>query len=161
LSDPEVLFVCWGNICRSPMAEVVAKDWARREGVAHIAFTSAGVSNEESGHPMDPRAVATLTAAGYHPEPHSARQVTRDEVAGAAMVIGMERTHLRRIRQLDPDVGALYLLTDFDPDSVPGTEIDDPWYGDDSDFAIALKQIEGAMPGLMKRAQQLHPAPRR
>ena len=116
MSDPEVLFVCWGNICRSPMAEVVAKDWAHREGLAHVTFTSAGVSNEESGNPMDPRAVATLTAAGYRPEPHTARLVTRDEVDGAAMVIGMERTHLRRIRQLDPEAGALYLLTTTAPD---------------------------------------------
>lgn len=156
MTAPEVLFVCWGNICRSPMAEVVAKDWARRDGVTGVTFTSAGVSNEEAGNPMDPRAVAILGAAGYRPEPHTARLVTADEVSSAAMVIGMERTHLRRIRQLVPDAGPLYLLTDFDPDSVPGTEIDDPWYGDDSDFAIALKQIEGAMPGLMKRAQQLH-----
>jgi len=160
VSDPEVLFVCWGNICRSPMAEVVAKDWAHREGLAHVTFTSAGVSNEEAGNPMDPRAVATLTAAGYHPEPHTARLVTRDEVESAAMVIGMERTHLRRIRQLDPEAGALYLLTDFDPNSIPGTEIDDPWYGDDSDFVVALKQIEAAMPGLMKRATSLAAVPR-
>ncbi len=156
MTAPEVLFVCWGNICRSPMAEVVAKDWARRDGLHGVTFTSAGVSNEEAGNPMDPRAVATLTTAGYHPDPHSARLVTAGEVDSAAMVIGMERTHLRRIRQLVRDAGPLYLLTDFDPDSVPGTEIDDPWYGDDADFAIALKQIEGAMPGLMKRAQQLH-----
>lgn len=156
MSDPEILFVCWGNICRSPMAEVVAKQWALRDGVNGVRFTSAGVSNEEAGHPMDPRAVATLTTAGYHPEPHTARLVAAEEIESAAMVIGMERTHLRRIRQLVPDVGALYLLSDFDPDSIPGTEIDDPWYGDDSDFIVALKQIEAAMPGLMKRAQQLH-----
>jgi protein-tyrosine phosphatase len=156
VSDPEILFVCWGNICRSPMAEVVAKSWAQRDGLAHVTFTSAGVSSEETGSAMDARAVATLKAAGYRPEPHTARLVTREEVEEAAMVIGMERTHLRRIRQLDPEVGALYLLTDFDPNSIPGTEIDDPWYGDDADFVIALKQIEAAMPGLMKRAQQLH-----
>jgi protein-tyrosine phosphatase len=156
VSAPEILFVCWGNICRSPMAEVVAKEWARRDRVSGVAFTSAGVSNEEAGNPMDPRAVATLKASGYHPAPHTARLVTAAEIESAAMVIGMERTHLRRIRQLVPDAGALYLLTDFDPDSVPGTEIDDPWYGDDSDFIVALKQIEAAMPGLMKRAQQLH-----
>jgi len=158
VTAPEILFVCWGNICRSPMAEVVAKEWARRDGLRGITFTSAGVSNEEAGHPMDPRAIATLRAAGYHPEPHAARQVSAAEVDAAAMVIGMERTHLRRIRQLVPDVRVLYLLTDFDPNSVPGTEIDDPWYGDDSDFLVALKQIEGAMPGLMKRAHQVHAA---
>ena len=156
MSAPEVLFVCWGNICRSPMAEVVAKDWARRDGLSGVTFTSAGISNEEAGHPMDPRTVATLTAAGYHSAAHTARLVTAAEVDAAAMVIGMERLHLRRIRQLVPDAGPLYLLTDFDPNSVPGTEVDDPWYGDDSDFAIALRQIEAAMPGLMRRAQRLH-----
>ncbi len=155
MTAPEILFVCWGNTCRSPMAEVVAKQWAQRDGVRNVNFTSAGVSVEEVGNPMDPRAVATLVAAGYHPAPHTARLVTADEVRSAAMVIGMERIHLRRIRTLVPDIGPLYLLTDFDPNAIPGTEIDDPWYGEDADFVVALKQIEAAMPGLMKRAAEL------
>ncbi len=64
MSGVNVLFICWGNICRSPMAKVVADAHAAREGLTGVTFTSAGVSAEETGHGMDPRAIATLEAAG-------------------------------------------------------------------------------------------------
>ena len=73
----------------------------------------------------------------------------------ADMVIGMERVHLSKLRQLVPQAEHLYLLSDFDPNTPPGAEIEDPWYGDDSDFIVTLHQIEGAMPELMKRAREL------
>ena len=156
MTDPaKIVFVCWGNICRSPMAEVVAKAYAARQGLHGVTFESAGVSAEEAGNPMDPRAVATLRAAGYSPGPHAAHRITADEVHTAAMLIGMEQLHLSRLRKLMPDAHHLYLLTDFDPDAVPGSPIEDPWYGDDADFVLALKQIEAAMPEVIKRAREL------
>jgi protein-tyrosine phosphatase len=153
--SPEILFVCWGNICRSPMAAAVARAKAFHEGLSKVTFTSAGVSNEEAGHPMDRRAVATLTNAGYQPGPHTAHQVNAAEIDRADLVIGMEELHLAKLRALVPHANHLYLLTDFDPDALPGSEIDDPWYGDSSDFVVALHQIEAAMPELMKRAREL------
>jgi protein-tyrosine phosphatase len=155
VSTPTVLFVCWGNICRSPMAETVARAKAAHEGLSKVAFTSGGVSAEEAGHPMDPRAVATLRQAGYHPDAHSAHRVSAEEVIAADLVIGMEEIHLAKIRSLVPHAQHLYLLTDFDPNALPGSEIDDPWYGDDSDFVVALHQIEAAMPEVVKRAREL------
>ena len=159
MTEPaKIVFVCWGNICRSPMAEVVAKAYAARQGLHGVFFESAGVSAEETGNPIDPRAVATLRAAGYSPGPHSAHKITADEVHSAAMLIGMEQLHLARLRRLVPDAHHLYLLTDFDPNAIPGTAIEDPWYGDDADFVLALKQIEAAMPEVIKRARELVPA---
>jgi protein-tyrosine phosphatase len=155
VTDPDIVFVCWGNICRSPMAQVVATARAEREGLRGITFGSAGVSAEEAGNPMDPRAVAALRAAGYTPGPFTAHRITADEVRSAAMLIGMEQLHLNRLRRLVPDAHHLYLMTDFDPDAVPGTGIEDPWYGDDEDFVVALKQIEAAMPEVIKRAAEL------
>ena len=61
----QVVFVCWGNICRSPMAERVAQGWAERDGLDGVGFTSAGVSREEPGNPIDPRAQRVLTRHGY------------------------------------------------------------------------------------------------
>ncbi len=151
----DILFVCWGNICRSPMAEVVAREQAAREGLRGITFHSAGVSAEEAGNPIDPRAAATLTAAGYHPGPFTAHKVTPDEVKSASMLIGMEELHLSRLRTLVPQAHNLYLLTDFDRDAVPGSPIEDPWYGDDSDFQTTLAEIEAAMPEVLKRAKEL------
>ncbi len=153
--NPDIKFVCWGNICRSPMAEVVAREHAEREGLRGVTFSSAGVSAEEAGHPIDPRAAATLTAAGYHPGPFAAHRITEDEARSAAMLIGMEQLHLTRLRTLVPQAHNLYLLSDFDRNAVPGTPIDDPWYGDDSDFETTLSEIEAAIPEVLKRAREL------
>jgi protein-tyrosine phosphatase len=137
------------------MAEVVADAYAAREGLTGVRFGSAGVSAEEAGNPMDPRAVATLQAAGYTPGPFTAHRITADEIHSAAMLIGMEQLHISRLRQMVPDAHNLYLMSDFDRNAVPGSGIEDPWYGDDEDFVTALKQIEAAMPEVIKRAAEL------
>ena len=151
----DITFVCWGNICRSPMAEVVAREQAAREGLRGVTFHSAGVSAEEAGNPIDPRAAATLKAAGYHPGPFTAHRITADEVKSADLLIGMEELHLNKLRSLVPQAHNLYLLTDFDRDALPGTPIEDPWYGDDSDFETTLAEIEAAIPEVLKRAREL------
>jgi protein-tyrosine phosphatase len=149
------MFVCWGNICRSPMAEMIARAKAAEEGYHGVVFTSSGVSAEEAGNPMDPRAVTVLKKAGYPVGPHTAHKVTAQEIEDADLVIGMESLHLTKLRQLAPHADHLYLLTDFNPDAVPGSEIEDPWYGDDSDFVVTLHQIEASMKELMKRVREL------
>jgi len=152
----EITFVCWGNICRSPMAEVVAREHAARSGLHGITFHSAGVSAEEAGNPIDPRAAATLKAAGYHPgASFTAHRITADEANSADLLIGMEELHLKKLRALVPEADHLYLLTDFDRDALPGTPIEDPWYGEDSDFETTLDEIEAAMPEVLKRAREL------
>lgn len=153
--SPDIKFVCWGNICRSPMAEVVARAHAARQGIKGVTFSSAGVSAEEAGNPIDPRAAATLQAAGYQPGPFSAHRITAGEVKSSAMLIGMEELHLTKLRALVPDAHNLYLLSDFDRDAVPGSPIEDPWYGDDSDFQTTLEEIEAAMPEVLERAKEL------
>lgn len=155
MSQPVVCFVCWGNICRSPMAKVVADARADYDGLRGVEFTSAGVSAEEQGNPTDPRAVAVLRDNGYVPGPHAAHKITADEIRGASMLIGMEPLHLVRIKQIVPDAQNLYLMSDFDPSAEPGSGIDDPWYGDDSDFQVALDQIKAAMPEVIRRAREL------
>ena len=153
--NPDITFVCWGNICRSPMAEVVSTSHAARQGLRGVSFSSAGVSAEEAGNPIDPRATATLEAAGYVVGPFAAHRITREEAKSAAMLIGMEQLHLTRLRTLDPEAHHLYLLSDFDRDATPGTPIEDPWYGDDSDFETTLSEIEAAIPEVLKRAREL------
>ncbi len=154
-TNPTILFVCWGNICRSPMAEEVARAKAAQDGVTKVSFISAGVSADEAGHPIDPRAVSVLRAAGYQVGPHTARLVTAQEVFDADLVIGMEELHLTKLRRLAPHADHLYLLTDFNPDALPGAEIEDPWYGEADDFVTTLDQIEAAMPELIRRAREL------
>lgn len=144
-----VVFVCWGNICRSPMAERVAQRWAERDGVRDVVFTSAGVSAEEQGNPIDPRARRVLTERGYRADAHRAHRITAAEIRDADLVVALEPLHVDRMRRLVPDAGTIALLTDFDPAAEPGSGVVDPWYGDQEGFYDTLAQVEAAMPGLM------------
>ncbi|MDO5534879.1 MAG: low molecular weight protein-tyrosine-phosphatase [Propionibacteriaceae bacterium] len=150
-----VIFVCLGNICRSPMAERVARARAEAEGLEGVRFTSAGVSSEESGNPIDPRARTVLAAHGYSTQGHRAHQITASDLASADLVIGLEPFHLERMRRLAPDADHLHLLTEFDPEAEPGSGIDDPWYGGPEGFEGTLSAIEAAMPGVLARVREL------
>ncbi len=151
----EVIFVCWGNICRSPMAERVARGWAERAGLDGVRFTSAGTSTEELGEPIDARARRVLARAGYSSGGHRAHQITAAEIRDADLVVAMEGLHLSRMRRLVPDADNLALLTDFDPDAEPGSGVPDPWYGSADGFNGTLASIEAAMPGVLDRVREL------
>lgn len=153
--EVSLVFVCWGNICRSPMAERVALGWAAREGLDALRISSAGVSAEELGNPIDPRAARVLRAAGYDAAGHRARRITGPEILGSDLVIGMEDHHLTRMRHLAPAATNLHLLTDFDPAAAPGSGVDDPWYGPPEGFRATLAAIEAAMPGVFGRVREL------
>uniref|UniRef100_UPI0035E46706 low molecular weight protein-tyrosine-phosphatase n=1 Tax=Microlunatus parietis TaxID=682979 RepID=UPI0035E46706 len=148
------MFVCWGNICRSPMAERIAISYAERDGLTGVEFTSAATSSEELGEPMDPRAARTLRRHGYPADDHVAHQIDRAELGRADLVIAMEDLHVQRLHRLDPDAG-IALLTDFDPAAEPGSGVPDPWYGSESGFLDTLNAIEAAMPGIIDRARTL------
>lgn len=150
-----VVFVCWGNICRSPMAERVATAKASDAGLEGVTFTSAGTSDEEHGAPVDPRAARTLSAAGYASDGHRAHQLTALEARSADLVIALEPVHERLIRRMAGDLDNIRLLTDFDPDAEPGSGVPDPWYGGQDGFTTTLAAIEAAAPGILDAVRQL------
>lgn len=151
---PLVVFVCWGNICRSPMAERVARKWLDDAGVP-ARVTSAGVSDEEGPAPMDRRARAALERAGYDGAGHMAHQIDAEEIDSADLVIAAEPMHIAAMRRLSPLAGNLRLISDFDPSKKPGTPLPDPWYGPDSRFTATLRAIEAAMPGIVDTVRAL------
>lgn len=144
-----IIFVCWGNICRSPMAERVAEKLAADRGLGDLVFTSAATSREEIGAPIDDRAAAVLERHGYRTDGHSAHQITRAEIEAAELVLAMENIHLDKMRALAPAADNLRLLTDFDPDAEPGDGIPDPWYGPAAGFERTLASVEAAVPGVL------------
>lgn len=149
-TDPRrVVFVCWGNICRSPMAERVAERLAGDRGIDDLEFSSAATSREEIAAPIDPRAVTVLKRHGYRTDGHRAHQITRAEIESADLVLAMEDIHIRKMLAIAPGATNLRLLTDFDPDAEPGSGIDDPWYGPEAGFERTLASVEGAIPGLL------------
>ena len=141
-----VVFVCSGNICRSPIAEKVFAAELERAGLAEgVRVSSAGTGGWHVGDPADDRAAAVLRAAGY-PSDHRARQVDA-EVLGADLIVALDDTHRRALC----DVGAsrVRLLRSFDPTAPEGAEVPDPYYGGDDGFDEVLAMIQAAVPGML------------
>jgi protein-tyrosine phosphatase len=153
-----VVFVCLGNICRSPIAERVAEHAAAEAGITGVEFSSAGTISEEYDDPMDRRAAAVLKEHGYRYADHRARRITEVQIESADLVVAMEEVHLRRVLELAPDPSKVCLLTSFDPSAVPGSGVPDPWFGSDTGFYDTLTAIEAAMPGLLDRIRKLQNA---
>ena len=120
----KILFVCLGNICRSPMAEFVMKDLVRKAGLEHqFEIASAAVSREELGNPVYPPARRELQKHGIACEGHRAHQITRREYDYYDRVYYMDESNLRHLRRLLPDVKRCFPLCDHD--------VADPWYTGD------------------------------
>ena len=149
-ADKSVIFVCWGNICRSPMAERVAEKYFAEHGLADVRLTSAGTSTEELGNPIDRRAQRELVAHGYRADGHAAHQITAQEINDNDLVVAMEQLHIDRMKSIYggdlPD--HVVLLTDYDPQASPGDGVPDPWYGGQEGFTTTLATLERAMPQL-------------
>jgi protein-tyrosine phosphatase len=150
-----VVFVCWGNICRSPIAERVAEKMAADQGLTGVEFTSAATSTEELGAPMDRRAAAVLRERGYRSGDHVAHQIDAAEIEAADLVVAMEDIHVRRMLAMDPGATNLSLLTDHDPTATPGSGVPDPWYGTQAGFYDTLATVEAAVPGVLDEVRRI------
>jgi len=160
--DPyRVMTVCTGNICRSPMAAIVLRDHLDAAGLGEVVdIDSAGVSDEETGNPVDRRARRVLAEHGYPTgDGHRARQITAADIASHDLVLAMTAHHARALRRLArADDGRIRMYRSFDPQAPvvgPGEseqmlDVDDPWYGDIEDFEHCLTEIEAAADGVVE-----------
>jgi len=137
-----IAVVCLGNICRSPVADVVLNARIEDAGLSgRVTVHSSGTGDWHLGGPMDRRAAATLTAEGYDPTNHRSRQFTDAHAGDYDLVLAMDRQNLADLRALGVDPDRLRLFRDFDP--MPGDgEVPDPFYGGDDGFAEVLAMIE-------------------
>ena len=124
----KILFVCLGNICRSPMAEFIMKDLVEKEGVAdQFEIASAATSTWEIGNPVYTPARAMLSRHGICCDGKTARQMTKQDYRTYDLIIGMDQSNYRDMREIaggDPQ-GKLRLLMDYT--DRPG-DVADPWY---------------------------------
>lgn len=142
----KLLFVCHGNICRSPMAEFYAKTLANQVGIAdQLYISSAATSAEELGNPVYPPARRKLHEHGIDCAGHAARQLTKADYDRWDLLIGMDGANLRNMKRLfggDPE-NKLRLLLDFT--DRPG-DVADPWYT--GDFEATWRDVVDGCGGL-------------
>ena len=150
VAHPSILFVCTGNICRSPTAEAVFLHRARQHGIDVVA-DSAGTSAEEAGNPPDARAIRAAAARGYRLPERRARQVRHADFSQFDRMLAMTTAHLQTLRVRAPigTTARLQLFLDYAPTSGL-TDVPDPWYGSAADYEAALDLIEAGIEGLLQ-----------
>jgi protein-tyrosine phosphatase len=140
-----VLFVCLGNICRSPLAEAAMVEAARERGL-DLLVESAGTGDWHIGHPPDVRAQAIAAAHGVDIAGYRARQVTPADFYRFSDIIALDRQNLADLRAMRPAdaTAALSLLLDHVPGRA-GEAVADPYHGEDAGFATTWAEVvEGA-----------------
>lgn len=148
----KILFICHGNICRSPMAEFVMKDLVKKAGLtAQFHIESAATSTEETGNLVYPPARRKLAEHGIDCAGKTARQITSLDYGRFDFLIGMDRANLRNMHRIcggDRD-SKMHLLMEFTGRS---GDVADPWYT--GDFEIAWRDISAGCEGLLEHLRQ-------
>jgi protein-tyrosine phosphatase len=146
---PRVLFVCTGNICRSPTAEGVLRHLANEAGI-EVHAESAGTGDWHVGHPPDPRAQHHAKSRGYDLSAQRARQVGREDFVRFDLIVAMDRGHLRALEtQCPPEHRAKLRLL------VAGGDVPDPYYGGSEGFERVLDMVEHACRDLLQEIERL------
>ncbi|MEV0282676.1 low molecular weight protein-tyrosine-phosphatase [Kribbella sp. NPDC050820] len=125
--------VCSGNICRSPIGEVVLRAKLAEAGIDDVVVTSSGTGGWHVGDPMDPRAAAALRRRGYDGSAHRAQQFRTGWFVDRDLVLAMDSGHLSELTRRG---GTVQLFAEID--------VPDPYYGEDDGFDDVLDQIEKA-----------------
>jgi len=148
-TPPSVLFVCTGNICRSPTAHALLLHKAKALGYP-VTVDSAAISAEESGNPPDRRALAELKRRGVSMPPHRARRVTENDFQRYDLLLGMTAEHVHALQRMAPAQASKADLLMRYADGGEPIDVPDPWYGDTQDFIEAFDMIEAGVDGLLQ-----------
>jgi protein-tyrosine phosphatase len=166
-----IITVCTGNICRSPMAEMMLAAAFRANGLdGEVSVDSAGTTGYEAGRPIDQRAARRLAITKLGSQHHIAREWQTPWFRERDLILALDVDHYAWLRDAAPDqesMDKVRMLRSFDP-LASGSDlldqgIEDPWYGGHADFDAVWHQIHGAVPGIVEyvRAALRSQAPRR
>ncbi|HET8726768.1 MAG TPA: low molecular weight protein-tyrosine-phosphatase [Alphaproteobacteria bacterium] len=147
-----ILFVCTGNICRSPTAEGVLRHRLAQQGLLdQVETLSAGTQDYHIGDPPDARAQRTAKTRGYDLSRLRARQVTPDHFDEFDLILAMDRSHQLALRRMAPAEAQdrVRLFMEFAP-GAGLRDVPDPYYGEADDFELALDLIEAGVEGLIR-----------
>lgn len=145
-----ILFVCTGNICRSPTAEGLLRAKATAAGV-HVIADSAGTHGYHIGAHPDPRSRTAAAERGVQIGHLRARQVCADDFFAFDWILGLDRGHITHLTEMRPEgaTARLALTMDFAKGAVRGLDVPDPYYGGPQDFEAVLDMLEFAVDGLV------------
>ena len=154
MANEKILFVCLGNICRSPTAEAVFRTQAKVAGL-DVETDSAGTGAWHAGDPPDPRALEAGQKRGYSFEGQTARKVTADDFSKFDFILAMDQNNLESLKSLCPDTHAhkIERFLNYAPDTNI-KNVPDPYYGGDGGFENVLDLIELASTGLIEVLKQ-------
>ena len=155
MNQPSVLFVCLGNICRSPLAEAALRAEAVAAGLA-ITIDSAGTGAWHAGNPPDPRAIAEASRHGIDISGYRARQVREDDFRHFGQIFALDPQNLRDLKRIAPGslLGRARARVSLLMDLVPGREgsaVIDPYGGTEEDFAAVWDDVTMAVRQLVAR----------
>jgi protein-tyrosine phosphatase len=154
-----VLFVCLGNICRSPLAEAVFRAVVAEEGLEdRFRIDSAGTSGYHEGEPPDRRTTAVAARRGVTVDGAS-RQITRADVASFDYLIVMDAENLGNVRRLagrDGSTPEVRLFREFDPEAAGELDVPDPYFGGPDGFENVHDLVERSARGLVDHLREQH-----
>lgn len=144
---PSVLFVCLGNICRSPLAEAAFRAEAERLHL-DVVVDSAGTGGGHAGDPPAPRAQATARRHGVDISAYRGRQVKTEDFRRFTHIVAMDTDNLSNLRRLAPADATAELSLMLDHAGRPGQSVADPYYGDDAGFEVTWSDVSAGAAGL-------------
>lgn len=144
----KILFVCHGNICRSPMAEFIFNDIVKKRGISGFSAESAATSTEEIGNGVHYGTAAILRRLGIDYSKKRARQITRADFEKFDLIVGMDTANIRNLQRISAKQfdSKIHRLLDFTDDP---RDISDPWYT--GDFESTYRDVLEGCEGLIKR----------
>lgn len=149
MATPRILFVCLGNICRSPLAEAAFRHAASAAGLA-VEVDSAGTANYHVGEPPDPRSIAEAAKHGIEIGHYRGRQLVVEDFHRFDWILGMDASNMANIARLDPGNGVaqIEMLLNLVPGR-EGADLADPWYGGEDNFRDTWADVSAGAAALV------------
>lgn len=156
MEKKKILFVCLGNICRSPSAEAVFKGIIKKEGIANrFEVDSAGTSGWHAGEPADRRMQSHAVKRGYNLTSISRKFDPHSDFDHYDLIIGMDDSNMENLKRMSrntEDLAKLYKMTDFATE-FSYDEVPDPYYGGSEGFELVLDLLEDSCRGLLEKSK--------